>query len=101
MIITNENWTTVGKTSSIAALSTLAELESKTGLGGDRPKTNYLNHDTPAILLLYYLHSLFMPLESYLQQSTAVFSLVIFIYSRVFLIYGLFNPVVSGLVQIT
>jgi hypothetical protein len=43
------------KTSANAALSSLAELESKTGLGGDRPKTTYLNHGTSAILLLYYL----------------------------------------------
>ena len=41
-----------------------------------------------------------MARESYLRQSTTVFSLVIFIYSRVFLIYGLFNRVVSDLVQI-
>lgn len=54
MILKSENWAAVGKTSSSAALSTLAELESKTGLGGDRPKTTYLNHDTLAILLLYY-----------------------------------------------
>ena len=36
-----------------------------------------------------------------MQQSTAVLSLDIFIYTRVFLIYGLFNRAVSRLVQIT
>jgi len=54
LILTNENSTAVRKASSSSTLSTLAALESKLGLGGDRPKTNYLNQDTLIILLLYY-----------------------------------------------